>query len=158
MAFTKVTFDIQIASPPQRVWDILWSESTYGQWTAPFDPRPDAGPGRMETDLQVGSKVHFLASGGGGMVATIVQKEEPGFIAFRHIGMVTDDGTEDLDSADVKQWAGATEEYRLVAREGGTHLIASLDATAEHKDHFAETFPLALQAVKRLAESGAARS
>lgn len=154
MALTKLTFNIQIAASPQRVWDVLWGNTTYGQWTAPFDPRPEAGPGRMETDLQQGSKVRFLSGGSdAGMVALIERKDEPTYIAFRHLGMVREDGTEDLDSDEVKQWAGAQEDYRLEARDGGTHLTASLEATDAFKDYFSGTFPAALQEVKRLAEA-----
>lgn len=32
----KLFFEIQIDAPPERVWDVLWSDITYRQWTTAF--------------------------------------------------------------------------------------------------------------------------
>jgi hypothetical protein len=149
----RQTFDIVIDASRETVWDILWGKATYPQWTSAFSPGS-----RAETSWQQGSKVLFLDGNNEGMVSTVAENRSPAFMSFKHLGMVRD-GVEDLDSAKVRQWAGALENYSLSPENGKTRLTVAMDVTPEHKEYFVKTWPLALAQVKQLAEqSRAARS
>ena len=139
-------FKIEIAAPREKVWKILWGDKTYPAWTSVF-----AEGSRAETDWEEGSKVLFLDGKGEGMVSTIAQKIPNEFMSFKHLGMVKN-GVEDLNSEQVKDWAGALENYRLKTLDGKTELVVDMDMTEEFKDYFINTWPKALDKVKELAE------
>ena len=139
-------FKIEIAAPREKVWKILWGDKTYFAWTSVF-----AEGSRAETDWEEGSKVLFLDGKGEGMVSTIAQKISNEFMSFKHLGMVKN-GVEDLNSEQVKDWAGALENYRLKTLDGKTELVVDMDMTEEFKDYFINTWPKALDKVKELAE------
>lgn len=55
-----------INAPIQKVWDLLWNQDSYTQWTQFF------GKGsHYESDWKVNGKTYFLGASGEGMVATI---------------------------------------------------------------------------------------
>ena len=142
----KHYFNISIDAPAEEVWKILWNEATYPQWTAVF-----AEGSTAETDWKEGSKVVFSDGKGEGMVATIVTNKPNEFMSIKHLGMVKD-GVEDLESKEVKEWAGALENYTLKTVDGKTELVVDMDIAEAYKDYFLTTWPKALDKVKELAE------
>jgi uncharacterized protein YndB with AHSA1/START domain len=142
-------YKIRIDAPREKVWNILWDDNTYPQWTAPF-----AEGSKAETDWKKGSKVLFLDGKGQGMVSTIVDKKPNEFMSFKHLGVVKD-GVEDVDSPASQEWAGGFENYTLKSIDGGTELVVDLSANnipAEFVDYFEKTWPIALNKLKELAE------
>jgi len=142
----KQTFKISIDAPREIVWDVLWSDATYREWTSVF-----SSGSRAESDWKEGSKIVFLDGKGDGMVSTIAAKKPNSFMSFKHLGEVHN-GVEDLNSEKVKPWSGATENYTLKTVNGKTELIVDIDLSEEFKDIFLETFPKALEKVKSIAE------
>jgi len=142
----KNEFKVLIDAPPEKVWNVLWNDTLYPQWTSAF-----AEGSKAETDWKEGSKVLFLDGKGQGMVSIIEKKKPNEFMSFKHIGTVKD-GVEDLDSPQTKEWAGALENYTLKNTNGKTELIVDMDMTEEYKDYFIKTWPRALDKVKELAE------
>lgn len=143
----KLHFSTTISAPREKVWDILWNESTYGKWTEPF-----AQGGSMKTNWEAGGRVLFLdGSGKEGMVSEIAVKKLHEQLFFRHLGWIKD-GVEDLDSPEIKAWAGAMENYTLKSENGHTLLEVDMDITEEHEKSFGDLFPKALAIVKSLAE------
>ena len=142
----KKQFKIEIAAPGEKVWNILWGDTTYPVWTSVF-----AEGSSVETIWEEGSKVLFLDGKGAGMVSTIAQKIPNKFMSFKHLGTVKN-GVEDLDSEQTKQWSGALENYTLQTVDGKTDLVVDMDMTEEFKDYFINTWPKALDKVKELAE------
>jgi hypothetical protein len=63
-------------------------------------------------------------------------------------------GIEDTGSAEIKQWAGAEENYLLSENGGVTTLAVEVDTEETHKDYFMKIFPQALEQVKLLSEEG----
>lgn len=62
----RLHYEVSIDAPRNRVWEVLWSEETYGKWTAPFDEGS-----RAISDWEEGSKVLFLSAKGYGMYSKI---------------------------------------------------------------------------------------
>ena len=143
----RKNFEITIDAAPERVWNILWNNATYRQWTAVF-----AEGSQAETDWKTGSKVIFSDGKGNGMVSTIAENRQPEFMSIRHLGVVKN-GVEDTESEEVKQWAGAMENYTLSPAGGKTRLTVSMDIAEDYRDYFEKTWPLALDKVKELSES-----
>lgn len=142
----KLEFKTTINAPREKVWNTLWDDATYREWTTAFSEGS-----RAETDWQKGSKVLFTDGSGSGMVATIAENIPNEYMSIKHLGMVNN-GVEDLDSEDVKKWAGAFENYTLKDADGKTEVIIDMDITDEHKDMFAEMWPRALDKLKEIAE------
>lgn len=142
-------FEIVINAPKEKVWDILWSDSTYPEWTAPF-----AEGSRAVTDWKQGSKVLFLGNKNEGMVSMIAESRPTEFMSIKHLGTVKD-GVEDVDSEEAKQWAGAYENYKLEAVKEGTALKVTMggaEIPAEFEDYFKDAWPKALSKLKELSE------
>ncbi len=144
----RSTFKTTIEAPREKVWEVLWGETTYPAWTAVFSEGS-----RAETDWQEGSKVLFLSPEGDGMLSKISVSRSPEFMSFEHLGFVSD-GEEDTESDAAKEWAGAKENYTLKTVDGKTELVVEMDIAEDHLDDFLETWPKALEKVKELAEEG----
>jgi len=142
----RKTFRISIDASRQKVWDTLWGEATYKQWTSAFAPSST-----VETDWQKGSRVLFLDVNGDGMIAEIADKREPEFMSFRHLGQIVD-GKEDTESDKVKAWAGATEDYTLSENSGQTDVKVEMDVDGEYAEFFEKTWPRALEHLKSISE------
>lgn len=144
-------FSIDINAPAARVWDILWSADTYGEWTSYFNP--DNSFGAIQSDWQTGGKTLFLdGSGKNGMVSTIKSMDKPYQITFAHVGTL-ENGVEDTSSEEVKTWAGTLEEYRLSENEGRTTLYASVQTQEQWANNLSQGFDRGLKKVKELAEA-----
>jgi Activator of Hsp90 ATPase homolog 1-like protein len=142
----KQQFKVSIDAPREKVWNILWGNTSYPEWTAAF-----AEGSRVETDWKKGSKALFLDAKNEGMVSTIAENKPNEYMSIKHLGVVKD-GVEDLDSEKTKEWAGALENYTLKTVSGKTELTVDMDITDEFKDYFLKTWPKALEKVKELAE------
>ncbi|WP_214226339.1 SRPBCC domain-containing protein [Pedobacter sp. B4-66] len=143
LQFTK-----EIKASAQKVWDTLWNESTYPQWTKSFNPTGDS---YMQSDWEVGGKTRFVDAKGNGMLSTVKSKNEPYDIVFEHLGEIAD-GKEDTSSEKVKSWAGSLEEYHLSEEGGITKLKASVQTGEEWEDVMNNGFIKGLEEVKRLSE------
>lgn len=142
----KFVFKTEINATREKVWNVLFGEETYPIWTAVFSEGSS-----VKTDWKKGSRALFLDSTGKGMVSRIEESDPYTYLSITHLGMY-DNGVEDLDSEEVKKWAGAVENYTLTDVDGQTLLTIDMSITAEFKDYFQQTWPKALAKVKELAE------
>lgn len=142
----KEQFSIVIDAPRETVWKTLWEDATYREWTAPFNADSHA-----VTDWKKGSKVLFLDGNNSGMVATIADNIPYEHMSIRHLGMV-ENGNEITDTEEVRQWAGALENYTLKTVDGKTKVIVDTDITDEYRDMFMDIWPKALQKLKEISE------
>jgi predicted 3-demethylubiquinone-9 3-methyltransferase (glyoxalase superfamily) len=143
---TTMQFSIEINASPERVWQILWDDSTYREWTAPFMEGSYA-----ESDWVEGGKVLFLSPGGEGMVSRIAKLVPNEFMSFEHLGYVRN-GVEDFEAAQKEGWAGACENYTIRKKNGGVELIADLSGGGDHVEFLKESFPIALGRIKQMSE------
>ncbi|MPS72659.1 MAG: SRPBCC domain-containing protein [Chryseobacterium sp.] len=141
-------YQIEIVAPAEKVWDILWNEKTYSQWTYYFSPDSN-----MITDWEVGGKTYFTDSGKkNGMVSTIERIEKPKHLIFKHLGELHN-GVEDVDSEKVKAWNGSLEAYYLEENNGKTTLKIEVDSNDEFKEMFDNGFKKGLEVIKKLSEN-----
>lgn len=142
-----LSYEIIINAPRQKVWDVLWNENTYSEWTRFFSPGSV-----MKSDWKVGGKTYFLNAEGEGMVSTIDSMEKPEQMIFKHLGMVDKEGNEDTESMPVKQWSGCFEKYILMDYDGKTKLHVEVQTEKEWQDHINTGFTQGLEVIKNLAE------
>lgn len=147
----KLHFSIDINAPREKVWDTMLEDETYRQWTEVFAPGS-----HYEGSWEEGSKIRFLAAdeegNKGGMLSRIKENREPEFLSIEHLGVVQN-GEEDTTSSEVKEWAGAFENYTLKEKNGKTEVLIDMDTVEEYKDMFQEMWPKALQRLKELSEN-----
>lgn len=143
----KLNFSTTINATPERIWEVLWGDKTYGQWTSVFSEGS-----RAETDWKLGSKIYFLDGKGNGMVSQVAEIRPNEYMSIHHLGMVKD-GIEDLTSAEVKKWEGAHENYSLTKSGTGTMLDVDMDSVEEFSDYFRKTWPTAMDKLKEISES-----
>jgi hypothetical protein len=143
----KIKFDINIKAPKEEVWNALWDNKHYAEWTSVF-----CEGSHVESDWAEGSKVIFLNGEGSGMVAIVETNDPHEFMSFKHIGMYAN-GVEDTESAEVQQWAGAHENYTLTTiSDGLTKLSIDVDTDEKYVTFFSDVWPKALAKVKEIAE------
>ncbi len=143
----KIQFSITIDAPKEKVWEALWQDAHYRNWTSVFGE----GSYAITDNWKEGTKVLFLAADGGGMVS-MVEANRPGeYMSFKHIGEMKD-GVEDTSSEKIKEWAGSMENYTLTEEDGKTTLDVDMGITEAYKEFFINTWPIALQKLKEIAE------
>jgi uncharacterized protein YndB with AHSA1/START domain len=141
----RLQFSVDIAAPRDKVWQVLWDDASYRDWTSVF-----AEGSYAVSDWNEGSPIQFIDPASGNGMAAVIEKKRPGeFMSFRHEAEIKD-GTVQPPAA----WSGAHENYLLTANDGRTTLRVDLDAADEHRQMFEEKFPQALTRVKNLAEAG----
>ncbi len=139
-------FEININASPEKVWKSIWDLESYKVWTKPFG---EGSYYSAETFLD-GSKIHFLGPSGDGMYSTIEKLDEPNFIALKHVGEIKN--FEEQPLAD-QEWSNAIESYELKPIAEGTNLIVNVGTVEQYVDSMNTTFPLALNELKKLAET-----
>jgi hypothetical protein len=139
-------FNISINAPKQKVWDVLWEEATYSQWSSVFNEGNDGAP-----DLKEGSKLLFLDADNHDLMSKVGTRIENSQMTFKYLGEAVA-GTEPTVNQETEPWEGTTESFNLNENNGVTELTVEVNATHEYKDHFHTAFPKALKMVKQLAE------
>jgi hypothetical protein len=142
----KLNFSININASKEKVWNTLFNDKTYREWTSVFAPGSYA-----ETDWNQGSKALFLDGTGNGMVSRIAESKPHEFLSIEHMGFVKE-GKEDTESKEVKNWSGAKENYTLSEKNGVTELVIDMDSAEQYKDYFTKTWPEALGKLKEISE------
>lgn len=143
---TRLQFSTTIKAPVARVWDVMLGADTYPQWTSVF-----AEGSSYEGSWNQGSRIRFLAPSGDGMVAEIAENKRHEFLSIRHLGFVAN-GVEDTESEAVRAWAPAFENYTFRSVPDGTELIVDQDVTSDFEQFMKDTWPRALESLKRLCE------
>lgn len=142
----KISFSTSIHASKNKVWDILWNNETYRKWTAVFMEGSHA-----QSDWNEGSRIQFLDGQGRGMYSIIEKKIAGEYISFRHLGEIKDGQEQPID--ETKGWGNSTENYMLNEDAGITTLTVEMDVVNEMLEYFNNTFPKALEAIKKLSET-----
>ena len=141
-------YEISIKASVQKIWDLLWNQETYPQWTQFF-----MEGSQFKTDWEVNGKTYFLDAHGNGMVSTILSLEKPREVVFSHLGMFKD-GVEDTKSKEVIEWSGAQEKYFLLEiDENTTELRAIVHTSKDMEELMNKGFIQGFEVLKKLAEA-----
>jgi hypothetical protein len=141
-----LNFEITINAAVNKVWDTMIGSETYKRWTADF-----CEGSYFEGSWNAGEKIRFLSPDGGGMTSIIAENKPHQSISIKHLGYVKN-GIDDTESAEIKAWAPAFENYTFDTREGTTKLKVDVDVAPEYEDYMQSTFPKALARLKSICE------
>jgi uncharacterized protein YndB with AHSA1/START domain len=144
----RIQFHATIRAPVAVVWEVMLGAEGYPRWTKVF-----VEGSYYEGDWSQGSRMKFLAPPGDGMVAEIAENRPNEFISIRHLGFIAN-GVEDTASDSVQSWAPAYENYTLSPVAGGTKVVIDQDVTADFEQYLKDTWPRALELLRRLCEEG----
>ncbi len=146
-ATEKLNYSIAIDASKEQVWHALFDDESFRTWSSVF-----AEGSHYVGDWSEDSEIRFLVKGNDGMVSVIDKNRPFEYMSIRHIGYIRK-GVEDIDSDEVKSWTPAYENYTLVDSEGGTRLTVGTDTFNEFVEYFNETWPKALDVIRKLAET-----
>lgn len=138
-------FKIQINAPREVVWNTLWEDTSYREWTSVFMEGSYA-----QSDWREGDKILFLSPDGSGMVSRITREIPNEEMCFTHEGELKD-GKEEL-WPEGSEYYGAQENYYLKGDGHSCELSVELHVAEKELPYFNDVFPKALQKVKDLAE------
>ncbi|WP_332034019.1 SRPBCC family protein [Kaistella sp.] len=142
-----LSYETTVKAPIQKVWDMLWAPETYAEWTQFFSPGS-----QFKTDWEINGKTYFLDDTGNGMVSTIKSLNPPFEVVFSHLG-IFNNGVEDTQSREVKEWSGAEEQYFLRAiDENTTEIQAIVHAEQKYEDNMSNGFTKGFEVLRKLAE------
>ncbi|EAZ82307.1 SRPBCC family protein [Algoriphagus machipongonensis] len=148
--FKKLSFEILINAPVEKVYRIMIEKSSYEVWTSIFSPSST-----FEGSWSEGSKILFVGidenGKKGGMVSRIDKNIPNEYLSIEHLGELRD-GMEILDTPEVQAWSGAHENYIFEVKGDETLLKIELDTNQEYEDYFAGMWPKALKKLKEICE------
>ena len=137
-----ISFTIDINAPIVKVWDAIWNDDNYKEWTAHFSPGSF-----YESDWEVGGSTLFLGPNSDGMYATITKLEKPNEVIFNHLG-------EMVNGVKGKRYDnGSFEKYQLKELVGITRLVITVDILDEYEQEMNEGFSKGIEDIKRIAET-----
>src|SRR5918992_1102666 len=137
---TRLHYSVDIDAPRQRVWEVLWDDGTYRDWTSAFMEGSHA-----VSDWKEGSTIQFLDPSGNGMSGVIEKKVPNERMMFRHLAEIK----EGKEQPAPPSWSGALEEYMLKDNGKGTTLIDASDTADECKETFEKGVPKAPERVRQ---------
>lgn len=149
-----LTFSISIQASAATVADRmlgLSDRSTYGQWTAVFNPTS-----QYDGTWAEGEKIYFTTEETPGkrvgMVSEVVKFIPNRFVSIRHYGILDGDA-EVTEGPEVEPWVGAMENYTFEEKDGITTVTIEVDTDSDYVANFNEQFPEALRLLKKISES-----
>jgi hypothetical protein len=149
----KLQFKIEIKAATQKVYETmlgLKDKSTYEHWTSAFNPTST-----YEGSWENGSKIYFIGvdenGKKGGMVSKIVENKPAKFVSILHYGFL--DGDNEVTTGEqVEKWSGGHENYTFHESNEITILTVDIDTIEEYLDYFNNTYPKALDKLKKISE------
>ncbi len=140
----RLEFSIDIRAEKTKIWKALWDDGSYRKWASVFFD----GSYAVADGWKEGSKVHFLGPDKSGIYSVIDKHIPNKIIRFRHIGNVVGGKEQPIDN-DSKKWSGATEIYKLTEGKDSNTLTVEIDVLDEHLEFMTNTFPIALEKIKK---------
>ncbi|MBK8349554.1 MAG: SRPBCC domain-containing protein [Saprospiraceae bacterium] len=153
MSGTNLHFEITISASKDHVYQTMISDAGYRNWTSAFN-----ATSCFRGTWATGSKMYFVGCDADGNVAgmvSIIATNIPGeYISIEHIGELNG-ANEILEGPSVDVWKGSLENYTFDAIDNGATLlkIDMIGGVAEYTDYFNETWPKALELLKKLCET-----
>ncbi len=143
----KLTFNVNIAAPKEKVWDTMLQPGTYREWVAASWPG-SVYKGKWEP----GEKISFISENGSGTLALIKELKPYSYIFAEHIAVLKAGGIEDTKSEQAKGWIGTTESYAFTEANGITGLKVEMNTNTAWEKMFNDGWPNALVKLKEICE------
>ena len=141
-------FNININASPQKVWQVLFCDQTYRQWTRPFFEGSYA-----KGSWEEGSHIHFLGPDGSGMYGIIENNTPNEYMAIKQIGELKDFKELPVDNKAAK-WSGSMETYKLIPNDNGTDLEIEMGGSdSEAAMEMSQAFYPGMEIIKKLSEN-----
>lgn len=144
----KLEYTVEIHAEPAAVWEALWQDAHYRDWTSVFS----AGSHAVTDNWGPGTEIRFLGPDGNGMYSRIEQHIPNAVMSFRHLGSVKD-GVNLPPGKEEESWSGSMEIYTLTRNDDICSLLVSVDTVDDFEEFMNKSFPKALDRVKQIAES-----
>jgi len=146
-----LSFNIDINAPADKVYQVMTDSTSFTDWTHSFGAS-SSYIGNWEKD----SKIIFLSNNdegyGQGMVSHIINHIPNELISIEHRGMVKD-GLEIMEGEEVDSFKGSRESYSISNDGTKTTVTIKTDVFIAPDSFFIQTWPMALQRIKELAEA-----
>jgi uncharacterized protein YndB with AHSA1/START domain len=148
--FEVLHFEIMIDASPEKVYQTMFEEKKWQQWTSEFNPTS-----HFQGTWEKGAKMLFLGSDSesnmGGVVSRIKENIPNEFVSIEHLGVINN-GLEITSGPEVEGWVGALENYTFTNVNGQTKFGVDMDANDKFMSYFKETWPKALNKLKLICE------
>ncbi len=146
-------FKISVGAPVRDVYRIMLDKDDYRKWSSEFNPTS-----YYEGSWKKGDKILFIGLNSEGkregMVSKIKENIPEKFVSIEHLGLI--DGDKEItDGPEVREWAGAKENYSFEEQGQSTTIVTvDLDVTFndEFKAYFEDAWPRALRKLKEICE------
>ena len=139
----QLTYSVSIKASQEQVWDALTDPVKYRKWAKAFSPNSQFS-GKWEQ----GQHIRFIDPDMGGTNALIEELVPLERIHVRHVGMINQDGSEDINGEMAQNWIGSTETYTLTHEEGVTTLAIEILTHPDFKNMFEDAWPKAIKLIK----------
>lgn len=137
-------FTININASKEKVWQTLWEDKTFRDWSNLIDEGT-----YIAGELKEGNTIEFISGSSGYGVTSLVYQLTPyQSVTFRHMADTKDYGAALRDS----EWTDGTESYLLTEKDGITTLSVKSEVPLEQEETMLDRFPKALARLKVLAE------
>jgi uncharacterized protein YndB with AHSA1/START domain len=148
--FKPLHFEVLINASGDKVYRIMLDKKHYSDWTSEFNP-----DSHYKGSWEKGSKILFIGTDKdgrtGGMVSRIKENIPGRFVSIEHVGILKD-GREISAGSEIESWAGALENYTFSDQDGTTLLSVDCDTAEEFVSYFSESWPRALNRLKKICE------
>lgn len=143
----RLHYEIEIASPPMKVHELMLAKETYKEWTHAFSPGST-----FIGNWEEGSRIIFVSESENEGMYGRIEKNDPGkFVSIEHLGEWKD-GREVAPDDATLNWVGAHENYTFEETDKGTLLKVDLDSPEDFSEHFDGMWPKALDKLKEICE------
>ena len=146
----RLVYTVSISASPPKIWEVLFSDSTFPIWSALFSEGNQAHGTWAE-----GTEIMILNRNREGVVYLVEINNPFQEMTLRQVGIFKDEQKHASDP-EVLEFAGGHENYYIQQEENDedeSTLRIEKDANAVQKTFFDSVFPRALEMVKSMAES-----
>jgi len=135
-------FTTQISATPEKVWNVLFTQDSYGKWSSAMNSET-----YFEGNWEEGSIMKFLDQKNNGMYNLVEINKENQLLRMKHIGWIMD------GELSPQGWEDSTVTYILEPNDNGTLLKAEVNSLDEFIEFFNTKYPQNFELIKNLSES-----
>jgi hypothetical protein len=147
----KIQHSIEINASKEKIWETLWSDKTFRDWSNIIDEGT-----YLDGELEEGNEINFIGSSEGGAsygVTSKIEKLIPNqFILLAKTADIIVDKDGKIEKR-AEQWTGGMESYELEDNNGNVKLTIIEEIPDELLEYFDAKIPEVLKRVKVLSEN-----